>query len=516
MVKTSFARTAEPQLAVRGGDTPVAASEHGWQWAAPAAVFLLGFVLRIAYLNHESLDTDEAFTILVSQLPWHGMIRALVADYCHPPLQYLLLHYWFKTFGLGVLQARLLSALFASAAVILIYFFARQFFDRSTALVASLLTGVSQLGIWLAQESRPYGQLYFFAVLSSYLFVRALREERALYWWAFVGSSIMLLYSHYYGAFVIVGLALYGAIYRKRYRLPPFWVFGGAAITLAAYAPWMASGVISSIIGNPFIFNGRTWHTIHWFNFFAAVNSFNNGKIAGILLSAPRWTFVAGGLLFGLPAVLALKNLLVAKSGCATAERLDREGVVLAGILWLLPLCAILGLGYALDAQFYVKYVSFCAPPYYLLVARGISELRSNPLRWGLLALIVAYSVNALRTNYFMQSKSNFRDAFAYVESNHKAADCGVFIPNLSPGIQRLWSFYGAGRPYPFRVIPQEALAAGQSECDRVWVLSRDEWESQQAWAQTEPGRLLNSTHSEIEETRYYSVRVGLYEREAK
>jgi uncharacterized membrane protein len=60
--------------------------------------------------------------------------------------------------------------------------------DRRTALLAALLLAVSQIAIWFAQEPRPYAQLQLLTLLSSYCFVRAIRESSGLYWWAFVPS----------------------------------------------------------------------------------------------------------------------------------------------------------------------------------------------------------------------------------------------------------------------------------------------------------------------------------------
>src|ERR1700693_4704027 len=59
---------------------------HPWQTGAmPGLIFLIGFGLRVFYINHESLDGDEAFSMTVSQLPLREMMRQLVEDFVHPP-----------------------------------------------------------------------------------------------------------------------------------------------------------------------------------------------------------------------------------------------------------------------------------------------------------------------------------------------------------------------------------------------------------------------------------------------
>lgn len=482
--------------------------------AAPAAVFLLSFALRIAYIGHESVGYNEAITLTVSQLPRSEIIRALVADFFHPPLHVLLLRGWFKLFGFGVLQARLLSALFSTLAVVLVYFFAKYLFDRTTALVSSLLMAVSQLAIWFAQEPRPFAQLSFFVLLSSYLFVRAVRERHALYWWAFVGASVLTMYTDYFGAFAIAALALYAVIYRKRYRLPLSWLVAGAGIAFVLYLPWIASGIVREATHNPQTFGGRqSYMAVHWFTFVTAMNSFNNGRLAGLEGSSPWWTLLIGGILFGVPVAIALKKL-GGGTQTSSAERLDHEGLVVTTLLWLLPLCAVIGLGFTLHVQYKIRYVLFCAAPYYMLVGYGISRLRSKTLRWMLVAFIMAYSVNSLRTVYFQQWKENFRDAFAYVQTNLREGDCGVFLPGFDVPYQ--WTISQAGQP-SFRVIPRGSLAAGLIDCPRIWAIAGANSENQFSWAQAAvDGQPLEMADSMIEQRRYYGVRVSLYSRREK
>jgi len=272
------------------------------------------------------------------------------------------------------------------------------------------------------------------------------------------------------------------------------------------YLPWMASGVIPRVLHARKTFSGVApgW-AVHWSTLFTAVNSFNNGKPNGLLDSSPWWTFATGGALFCVPALLTVWKVV------ATRDEREREGVALAGILWVLPIVLAMGLG-ALHLQYNVRYVAFCAAPYYILVARGISELRVNAVRWGLGALILAYSANALRANYFLQWKENFRDAFAYVESSRQEGDCGIFLPGLDVPAQ--WTITQGDRPFPFRVIPKDGLAAGASACPRIWAVS---WAlagnpSQQAQTEIER-RPLELTHVKIADRRYFGVRVDLYSR---
>lgn len=485
-------------------------------WLAPVAVFLFGFALRLAYIGHESVGFDEAFSMTVSQLPLREMFRQLVADFVHPPLHYLVLRGWFRLFGFGVFQARLLSALFSTLAVVLLYLFARYFFDRRTAVLSALLLAVSQVAIMFAQEPRPYAQFHFLVLASAYLFVRALRERRALYWWGFVASSILMLYTDYFSVFVIAALLLSAVIYRKRYPLPYSWVLAGMAIILVTYLPWLSSGVVNAATDSSKTFAGNAeFSAVHAYTFLTAVNTFNNGKPTGLRESSPSWTFALGGLFFGAALALALKKLLAARKEIGTSARLDREGMVIAGMLWLVPLIAVIGVGYILHIPYNFRYVSFCAAPYYMLVACGISEIRSAARRWALVVLILAYSANSLRANYFMQWKENWRDAFAYVDRNSKNGDCGIFHPYFRP--QQQWTITQADHPSPFRVLSQQDLVRGLSECDRIWEVSWALHDNPAWYASYEKEQSPSqASYAKIDEKRFFGVRASLYTRKQK
>src|SRR5271165_5968193 len=177
------------ELTGRAGTVP----KTGWstsRTAFPVLVALFAFALRMLFLNHESVSGDEAFSMSVSQLPLKEMLAVLVQDFVHPPLHYFVLRGWFKLFGFGLFQARMLSVIFGTLAVVFLYLLAEYLFDRWTALLSALLMSVSQLAIMYSQEVRPYAQFHFLALFSSYLFVRAMREGRPAFWWGFVGSAI--------------------------------------------------------------------------------------------------------------------------------------------------------------------------------------------------------------------------------------------------------------------------------------------------------------------------------------
>ena len=78
----------------------------------------------------------------------------MVKDVVHPPLHYYLLHEWFRWFGFGTLQGRLLSVVFGTLAIPADYGLAKLLFDLETARVSALLLAVSQLSIQNIRRKR--------------------------------------------------------------------------------------------------------------------------------------------------------------------------------------------------------------------------------------------------------------------------------------------------------------------------------------------------------------------------
>jgi len=152
---------------------PALAKFYNRAWILPAVIGLLALALRLYRVGVESVGYDEAFSLSFAAEPLPRMMQDLIRDFVHPPLHYLVLTAWMKVFGFGVMQARLLSVVCGTLAVIVLYALTGRLFGRMTAAVAALLLAISELGVIFSQEARPYAQFLLLFLCSSYLFVRA-------------------------------------------------------------------------------------------------------------------------------------------------------------------------------------------------------------------------------------------------------------------------------------------------------------------------------------------------------
>src|SRR5208337_5233181 len=108
----------------------------------------------------------------------------------------------------------------------------------------------------------------------------------------------------------------------------------------------------------------------------------------------------------------------------------------------------------------------------YILVARGISTMRSAAVRWAFIAFLLAYSVRSLRANYFIPYKEDYKGALASMAHDYRPGDCAVVAPPWEERQARwAWSIYEGDQQEP-RVIPLDSALSSAAECRRVWLIS--------------------------------------------
>jgi hypothetical protein len=298
-------------------------------------------------------------------------------------------------------------------------------------------------------------------------------------------------------------LVLFAGVYRRRYPVPRAWWAAGAAAAIAAYLPWLTSGVVGNALRSSKTtaaaslpeFGVDIWSGP------VALNWFNNGFWSGPVSAAPMWTFLAGGVLFTAPALWAVR------------PEKGREARLLPALLWILPFAGILAVG-LLDVQYFIRYVLFCAAPYYVLVARGLQDLRAPALRGLLVAAILIYSLPPLRAYYSTPFKGRHREAFAYLRSGYRPGDCcAVQSKSGRNTVPTEWYAYDTNYG-GLKLTDFDAIITGQAPCDRVWLI----WRSVIAGppdhdVEAEVQRRLEHRYRRAEERRYPRLSVGLYVR---
>jgi hypothetical protein len=224
-------------------------------------------VVRLAYVNSPVLKPDEAFSWRLTQYRLNEIVRRSAED-VHPPLYYIVLKFWCRLVGDGVVALRLPSIICGLSAVLLAYRLAvlicetpeedrscyqpgsRQHSCWMVGFLASLCVALSEVQIDASVTARMYALGALLALGSTVVAVKASKEQslpaRRLATLSVVNAS--LLYTHNYGVFIVVAqyaLLLVQSVYlwekRKTCLKFPSSVLASASICLLLYFPWLPS-----------------------------------------------------------------------------------------------------------------------------------------------------------------------------------------------------------------------------------------------------------------------------------
>jgi mannosyltransferase len=143
-------------------------------------ITLFGGWLRVYLLGNKGMWLDETFSVWVANHSVVDMLQWIVKIDQHPPLYYLLLHYWIALNGDTPFNARLLSALFGAGTIPVIYLIGKRLSDAMVGLAAAMFLALSLFNIYYAQETRMYTFLTFNAAVAIYALVRLLTDSRAV------------------------------------------------------------------------------------------------------------------------------------------------------------------------------------------------------------------------------------------------------------------------------------------------------------------------------------------------
>lgn len=205
-------------------------------WLA-VGLTVAGTAIRFSTLGLQSYHHDEVITA-ARVLPgsFGHMLHEVHHSESTPWLYYVFAWAWSKSFGLGEVGLRSLSALFGAATIPVAYLVGKELAGRRAGLLTMALVAFNPMLIWYSQEARAYALLALLCAVSLLFFLRFRNTgaRRDLVLWSL--SSALALASHYFAAFPIAleaGWLLLAARPRRR-----VWVAVAAiAAVAAALAP---------------------------------------------------------------------------------------------------------------------------------------------------------------------------------------------------------------------------------------------------------------------------------------
>jgi uncharacterized membrane protein len=454
-------------------------------WLAICSI--VAFALRLSTAQRYSLWYDEAISYHAAMLSLPLILNNAVQS-SHPPLYYLLLHFWLPLWPDHDLFLRLFSVFWGMMLLPALYWLALELLgDRRLALLAVVLAVFSPFHILYSIELRMYTQLMSLVTLAAGAYLRGRRTGKPGWWLLFGIASLGALYTHLFAAFFLLAVGAHALLrWRERRNL---WLTISVGLGLIIlFSPWL-----SVVVAETNVESGSLRPLLAD----AVLDAHNPVKpltaLSYLLFGIPHTTLNAGAALFLTLTFVVLLSLEWRKA--------RREGVAeklslpIATVLCVVGLPAVL---YYLRPFFLPERTMAAALPFLLILLSWSVTRYKTPLPF---TAVAALALMVIGTFLYLASdslKTPYREAMAYVRASWQPGDTIVHTHDFS--------YYPAlrytdlpqhvlldGRPGTLK--PEAALKAmGGSAWDmaeieagggRVWLIvalvSHFEWQQEQA-----------------------------------
>lgn len=405
-------------------------------------VVVLGFAMRAAWLTSKALWFDETVSVLIARHAPGDLLATVATNEPHPPLYYLLLHLWLRAFGDGETAVRSLSVIVGGMVVVVTWLFGRQLLGAGPALFAALFVAVAPSQVAASQEARMYGLLTALALASWWALWAGLTQRSPRVWVGYASAVAAMLYTHYYGFFVLAAHGVF-VLWRRTPRAEwRQWLrsMAGAGGLVLVWAPSLISQLVA----------GRAWPSFRVpLDGALLVDTFAAMTVGQPLVQPGGLRLpvaVAGGFVWvaAVAFVGALGAMVTAARRPHSDANVPRLLVCAAAVPPVLAFLVSLGLN-----VYAPRYLLFIVPPVALLVAAGVAQTRIAPPAaastsarpWrvhlvGALTACLVLAVNVAGTiGFYRQSRLDVFD-WRYVSRELAAAtradDAIVFLPGFA------------------------------------------------------------------------------------
>lgn len=234
-------------------------------WAGLIAVVAIAMVVRFHSITVPAVWYDEAYSLLLADGS-PSYIWSTTARDVHPPLYYVLLHYWMLLFGNGVLSARSLSTLADVGTLLLCIKLMSVVATRRATWIAAVLLALLPISVRYSQEIRMYTLLGFWlmgATVALVCWVNSPQRKRFAILYVLLMTAAF--YTHYFAALCVLVHWLFW--WQARGLSVRAWTAANIVIVFL-YLPWVPYFLhqLSGMGGQAWIepLTGHTVLTIVW------------------------------------------------------------------------------------------------------------------------------------------------------------------------------------------------------------------------------------------------------------
>ena len=420
-----------------------------------AVVVIVGVALR--FWAPTPLWLDETLSVNISRLPLTQIPRALAHDGA-PPLYYALLHGWMAVFGRSDMAVRALSGLISVVSLPLFWIAGHRLGGKVVAWVTFFLAVSSPFAINYATSARMYSLMILCTLLGYLALSRAMDDPRPGRLAAVSAVTAAMLYTHYWGLYLVVVVA--GWLAWRTWRTGR----GGRqlrAIVVGAlvWLPWAPVFVFQVLhTGTPWTAAASPGDLLGVFGDYAG-----GGPWGGLLMFATFALFLLG--VFGRTVAPGSTVATVEEGGAV--RHTEGEWGVLIGLRPRPGMTPIVGaavgtlvlavaLGALTNSAFVARYAAVVLPLFLLVVATGVAVLPGRRFRIGCVAVLsLAGVLTGLGENG--QQRTQAAQIAAVLNVQAQAGDVVLYCPDqLGPAVDRLLRVPGVTEiTFPRAIGPQ-------------------------------------------------------------
>jgi len=290
---------------------------------------LLGAFLRVWRIDQlGEFDFDEVASVWYARQGAGEIFTSIAeAPFEHPPLYYVLLHYWNQAFGEAEPLVRLFSVPFGIMMIPVTYVLGARVFNRPAGIVAAFIVAASPQLIFYSREARMYSIATLFGLFALYLFLRAIEDRRSRLWLGLTVTLAVGVYLDYSVLLALAAMDVYLLFTWRHRRRAAAYVVGVQAVLAAVLLPWLltSQGVASSLPawGTGELSLGLLSHTarLGWLDMTVGLEGIRGGRasiaIAVLLGGAGAMGYLAAasrkkaGILLGYVAAVAASLIIL-------------------------------------------------------------------------------------------------------------------------------------------------------------------------------------------------------------
>ena len=340
-------------------------------WISLLLLLGVSIGVRLFCLACKPFWFDECFSVELARISGRNFVRLLWWREANMSLYYLLLRLWLH-FGQSPSFVRGLSVLFAVATLPAIYWLACLLYDRRVALISASLFAFNAYSIRYAQEARSYALFLLLGTLSSAFLVACLRNPQYRYKHAYVVTSMLAVYAHFYALLLVVAhwMALRFAVSNFEFQDSSGTDTRNLELeTRNLRRQWRnAWGIIAIAVAPLLIFVAKTGAgPIRWIHRPGARDVLG---FYGHLAGGETWFLLAIYAFAGIAAIAGHWTYLFKRAQTWETWRCQFL------LVWLFfPVILTVVLSFARPV-FLGRYMIFCLPPLLILASGGLARLR--------------------------------------------------------------------------------------------------------------------------------------------